>query len=112
MYWNRDDYEHHWKEALSRIVFLADVSCLITSIVNPISASHLFWWPMYREGNTVYIQHQILFFQNLPSSFNEKDPFSSIPKRQLIDEDGNPLSEWAVSTGEIEDFLNRISDEV
>src|ERR1700737_4794581 len=65
VHWDPNDYEHHWKEALTRIVSWADMSCLITSIVNPSTASHLFWWPMYREGDTVYIQHQILFFKNL-----------------------------------------------
>ncbi len=106
VYWRPNDYKHHWNEALTRIVSSSDVSCLITSIVDPSTASHLFWWPMYR-GDTVYIQHQILFFKNLSSPFNESDPFSSVPKRQRVDEDGNRISEWAVSIKEIEAFLKR-----
>ena len=110
VYWRPNDYMHHWKEALTRIDSLADVSCLITSIVDPSTASHIFWWPMYREEDTVYIQHQILFFNNLSCPFNENDPFSSVPKRQLMDEDGNRISEWAVSIKEIEYFLKQISN--
>ena len=111
VYWSPDDYERHWKEALTRVVSSPDDSCLITSIVDPSAASHLFWWPMYREGDTVYIQNQILFFKNLPSPFNENDPFSSVPARQRMDEDGNRISEWAVSIKEIEAFLNQINND-
>jgi CdiI N-terminal domain len=108
MYWKADDYERHWKQALARIVESFDASCLITSIVNPSVASHLFWWPMYRVQDTVYIQHHILFFDTLSSPFNQNDPYSSIPRRRIIDEDGNHLSEWSVTTKDIESFLQEI----
>jgi hypothetical protein len=106
MYWGRGDYERHWKQALARILDSFNASCLITSIVDPAAASHLFWWPMYRVHDTVYIQNHILFFDSLSSPFNQNDPFPSIPKRRLVDEDGNHLSEWSVSIKDIESFLH------
>lgn len=64
---------------------------------------------MYRDQETVYVQHHILFFNKLSSPFNEKDPFSSVPQRRVVDEDGNQLSEWSVSVKEIETFLQGIT---
>ena len=105
MYWDADDYRCHWRQAIDRIINSYDVSCLITSIVDPSVASHLFWWPMYRAHDTVYIQHHILFFSELPSPFDEDNPFSSVPERRVVDEDSNRISEWSVSIKDLESFL-------
>jgi hypothetical protein len=108
MYWDAHDYERHWKQAIERIVESSDISCLITSIVDPTVASHLFWWPMYRVRETVYVQHHILFFNKLSSPFDENEPFCSVPRRKVVDENGDQLSEWSVSVTDIETFLQGI----
>lgn len=107
MYWSADDYKRHWKQAIERILHSSEVSCLITSMVDPATASHIFWWPMYRVNDNVLIQNHILFFDQLQSSFDERNPFSSVTERQTIDEDGNIISEWSVQINELEDFLIR-----
>src|SRR5262249_7110148 len=65
MYWNASDYTRHWSQAVERIVRSSTTSCLITSIVDPANSKFLFWRPMYRIGETVFIQNQILFFDQL-----------------------------------------------
>jgi contact-dependent growth inhibition (CDI) system CdiI-like immunity protein len=105
MYWSADDYRCHWKQAIERILNSSDVSCLITSMVDPTARNHIFWWPMYRENNTVFIQNCILFFDQLQSPFDERNPFSSVTERQTIDEDDNRISEWSVQINELEEFL-------
>jgi hypothetical protein len=105
MYWSADDYKRHWKQAIKRILHSSDVSCLITSMVNPITGNHIFWWPMYRMNGHVFIQNHILFFDQLQSQFDERNPFSSVTERQTIDEDGNRISEWSVQINELEEFL-------
>lgn len=105
MYWSADDYRRHWRQAIERITQASAVSCLITSMLDPATASHIFWWPMYLVKNTVFIQNHILFFDKLLSPFDERNPFSFVPERRTIDEDGNKISEWAVQIGDLEEFL-------
>jgi hypothetical protein len=105
MYWSADDYKRHWRQAIERILHSSDVSCLITSVVDPTTANHIFWWPMYRVNEYVFIQNQILFFDQLQFPFDEQNPFSSVAERRTIDEDGNRISEWSVQIDELEEFL-------
>ena len=105
MYWSVDDYKRHWKQAIERILHSSDVSCLITSMVDPAIATFIFWWPMYRVNETVLIQNQILFLDQLQSPFDEHTPFSFVPKRQTINEDGDVISEWSVRINDLEEFL-------
>jgi hypothetical protein len=105
MYWSADDYKRQWKQVIGRILYSSDVSYLITSMVDPTTGNHIFWWPMYRENGTVFIQNHIMFFDQLQSPFDERNPFSSVADRQTLDEDGNRISEWSVQINELEEFL-------
>jgi|SRR5262245_37081281 len=105
MYWKTDDYNRHWKQAIERILHLSDVSCLITSMTDPTTGDHIFWWPMYRVNDQVFIQNHILFIDQLQYQLDERNPFSSVTERQIIDEDGNRISEWSVQINELEEFL-------
>jgi contact-dependent growth inhibition (CDI) system CdiI-like immunity protein len=107
MYWGADDYKRHWKHAIERVLYLSDVSCLITSMVDPATATFIFWWPMYRMNETVFIQNQILFFDQLQSPFDERTPYPFVPKRTTINENGESISEWSVRINELEEFLTR-----
>jgi hypothetical protein len=53
----------------------------------------------------VFIQNHILFFDQLQSPFDERNPFSSVRGRQTINEDGNRISEWSIPIDELEKFL-------
>lgn len=109
-YWNVDDYQRHWTQAVMRIVGSSRTSCLITSMYDPAMANFIFWYPMYRVDNTVYVQNQILFLDSLSSPFDEHDPFSSVSERN-VSEYGQLISEWAIEVGEMESFsLNALSN--
>jgi hypothetical protein len=105
MYWSADDYKRHWKQAIERILHSSDVSCMITSMIDPTTGDYIFWWPMYRVNEQVFIQNQILFFDQLQSPFDERNPFSSVTERLTINEDGNIISEWSVQIHDLEEFL-------
>ena len=107
IYWSADDYKRHWRQAVQRILHSFDASCLITSMVDPATGNHIFWWPMYRVNERVFIQNHVLFFDQLQSPFDERNPFSSVTERQTIDEDGNRISEWSVRIDDLEEFLKK-----
>ncbi len=103
-YWNAGQYRRHWLKAATRLVGMETTSCLITSMFDPAIANFIIWQPMYRRGDIVYIQNQILFLEEQPKPFNERDPFSSVAGRETSGEDGK-LSEWTVSIKDLEAFL-------
>lgn len=103
-FWDAARYEVHWREALDRIVRDGRDSCLITSIAGPDKSHILFWWPLYRDGDSVLVQNSILFLDDLPERFNPERPFRSVPVRTTVSEDGDPISEWRVSVADVEAF--------
>ena len=103
-YWNAGQYRRHWLKAVTRLVGTETTSCLITSMFDPAVANFIIWHPMYRQGDVVHIQNQILFLEEQPKPFNERDPFSSVAERQTRSEDGE-VSEWSVSIKDLESFL-------
>lgn len=104
-YWSAADYERHWRQAAARIVQSPAPSCLITSMRDPAMANFIFWWVMYRAGDTVLVQNQILFLDNLSPPFDPDDPFSSISERRTVSEDGEEISEWSIPIKDVESFL-------
>jgi hypothetical protein len=106
-YWKPDDYKIHWKNGIRRIIEGADVSCLITSMYDPTTANYIFWWPMYRQGDIIIFQNQILFLNTIRSHFDENNPYEFVGKRRTVNEEGNDLSEWATPIQEITDFFHR-----
>ena len=109
--WTRDDYDRHWRKALEKLVAGADRSALITDYVEPpdhaSAESYLFWWPLYRDGDTVYVQNQILFFGQLSQPFSSERPWESVKDRETGNEDGQRISEWTTTVEEIKNFLNQ-----
>jgi hypothetical protein len=104
MHWKPAQYEQHWSQAISRIISSSETSALITSMTNPTLENHIFWWPMYRVDNTIFVQNQILFFDQLASPFNENDPFVHVSQRTVLNEDGERISEWSVPLSELKMF--------
>ena len=106
-FWNAAQYESHWRTAIGRILNSDVTSCLITSIADPSQTQLLFWWPLYREGNYIYLQNGILFFAQSQLPFDPDDPFASVPPRTMIDDDGRRILEWKLNVRDLEAFLGR-----
>lgn len=104
MYWTPQDYRRHWQQAIRRIVNGSERSCLITSIVDPACSKFLFWWPIYREAQTVFLQNQLLFFDQLSSAFDSSVPFVHVAERRTVNADGERISEWSVPIEELSRF--------
>ncbi len=93
-YWSRDEYECQWREGLLRIEAGSDKSCLVTSMHDPMHANFIVWWVVYREGQMLHVQNQMLFFDQLTERFDSVDPYRHIRNRITTNVDGMPISEW------------------
>jgi hypothetical protein len=107
VFWTRDRYERHWRAAIGKIVDGSERSALITSCVGPIHSSHLLWWPLYREKNSVYIQNQILFYDQLNKPFSAERPWDCVRERQTVNPEGKRVSEWVTHVDSLREFLQR-----
>jgi hypothetical protein len=104
--WNQKAYERHWASALRRLLEGASKSALITSYVEPGLADHLVWWPLYREGDTVYVQNHMLFYDQLGKPFSSGDPWRSVPQRRTVNPEGQRISEWETDLSSIQKCLS------
>src|SRR5689334_3650690 len=99
--WNRTQYEQQWIAAVQRLLANATHSVLITSYVpppiQPTPEDFLVWWPLYREGDVVYVQNQLLFFRQLPNPFFPGRPWDSVGPRQIVNAEGFEISEWTTT---------------
>lgn len=105
-FWEESDYRRSWRRAFE--VLDADPhakSCLMTSMTDPDSSNFLGCWPMYREGEDVYIQNAIIFLDEVEGDFDPAAPWSCVGPRQSIDEDGNKVSEWITSMSSLRGFF-------
>jgi hypothetical protein len=110
-FWSIGDYQKHWKRALERTVNGAAKSCLFTSMYDPPTANFLFWWPLYREGQIVYIQNQMLFLNKIDGALDPVNPYVHVPDRKVINKDGEKISEWNTTVEEISQFLETLKGE-
>jgi hypothetical protein len=76
--WAREDYNPHWRKALEKLI-----------------------------SGTVYVQNHVLFFGQLTQPLSPERPWDSVRDRQLIDEEGQKISEWTTTVDEIKYFLNQ-----
>lgn len=105
-FWRESDYRRSWQQAFEHLeVDRHAVSCLMTSMTDPASSNFLSCWPMYRDGEVVYIQNAIIFLEEIGQDFDPEEPWNHIGPRQSIDEDGNKISEWMTSINSLEQFF-------
>ncbi len=109
-YWSRSDYTKQWVEGLERILERGESkSALVTEMYNPANPRFaIMWWVLYRDGDKVYIQNEHLIEDEKPRKVDLKNLYSYIGGRETTDEEGDEISEWNVSTGELKQFLEKL----
>ncbi|MGW1717507.1 hypothetical protein [Streptomyces sp. NPDC002156] len=108
-FWTVGDYYRSWERALRELETRKNsTSCLISSITDPEVANFIFCWPIYREGEDVYVQNSIIFLDDLEDRFNPQEPWRYVEARSLIDEDGNQISEWSTTISRVRRFRESI----
>jgi len=93
------DYERHWLESARRLLEGFDRTRIFTSAFQ-------FWWNLWREGEKVIVQEQMLVNRKLALLFESGDYYRRIDKRQSSEGDVK-IAEWAIGLGDIHDFVER-----
>jgi hypothetical protein len=108
-FWEPKNYVNHWNRSILRIANKEEKSCLITSLSDPRNSNFIFWWPMYRDKDKVFIQNGVLFLDEVSDSFTLENPYENIPDRETVSEDGEPISEWEIGIESLKNYLASVS---
>jgi len=61
-FWGTSEYRRSWRRAFEVLdAGTRSVSCLMTAMTDPRISNFVVCWPMYRDGEDVYIQNAIIF---------------------------------------------------
>jgi hypothetical protein len=104
-FWSPIEYEVQWRDAVRRIVSGSQVEALITEMHDLKTARHLVLWPMYREGDQVFVQNRLLFLENLGRPLKLELVIAGMGERQTVNKDVHKISQWSVSIDELQIFL-------
>lgn len=104
-YWNFGDYISHWVKELTDVVEGKTKTALLTTMFYPDQANFFITWPIYRDGDTVYVQNRIIFLEEIEGDFEIEKLSEYVGDRMTIDEDGKKISEWKTDIASIKEFL-------
>jgi hypothetical protein len=106
--WSPERYDQQWQEAAKRLVRGEAKSAFITSFLSPSKSFYFTWWPCYRVGETVYVQNQLRFYEQIPS-FAVERIYDYVVERKIVSkDDGTAISEWELPLEWIRDFTRGI----
>lgn len=109
-FWTVDEYRRSWQSALTEIERTEKAtSCLVSSITDPATSNFISCWPLYRDGDAVYVQNSIIFLDELDEPFDPREPWRFVEPRSSVDEDGNRISEWVTSLSQVREFRESVS---
>ncbi len=110
-YWTRADYEAQWRDAVRHTVNGERRTALIAAMGDPNEVNFIVWWPMYRDGETVFVQNHLLFLRDagydvayIDSEFDVSHPYVHVRERQVESDEG-PISEWVVAVSDLRRWL-------
>ena len=108
--WNKADYKSHWSHELKALVGGNSKVALIVSYDDPKAASNMEIWRVYRNGEWVHFQNQLLPYSSLPDDFDVSSMSRYIQDRATTTANGDRISEWEVALRDIELFLKRTGE--
>lgn len=105
-YWQVEDYVQSWAESFAVLMRSGQsTSCFVASLTDPEAANFVMTWPLYRRDDVVLIQNSIVFLDELEKPFSVKSPWESVGPHQVIDEDGQRISQWSCSVVDMAKFF-------
>ena len=107
-YWNADDYRRQWAEAIDLIIAGGEKAALITSIEYPSESGALDCWPLFREGQRIFLRYQLLIFAQLGQTFDASKIGELVGTRKEFSEDGPRISEWSFNLADLVRFRKTV----
>jgi hypothetical protein len=105
--WDKKVYEAHWRRELKSLLDGSSKVALVVCHDDPAASSNLEIWPVYRDGEWARFQNHLPFYESFPPEFTVAEVSEFLKDREVVDEDGNRISEWSVALRDIEMFLYR-----
>ena len=105
--WGKSDYESHWTRELKSLFEGNRKAALIVSFDDPKAASNMEIWRVYRDGECLHFQNQLLPYSNLPHEFEISEIDRYVQDRVVVTPEGDRISEWDVAIRDVEMFLWR-----
>jgi contact-dependent growth inhibition (CDI) system CdiI-like immunity protein len=104
--WAPGDYAAHWLESARRLLQGAPVAVFLTHMARPDAAYHV-GWPSWREAERIYVQERLFLREQLNGTFDPEYPEVHAGSRQEMSEEGERISQWDVTLGELAEFVER-----
>ena len=111
-YWGRQDYLNSWYSALNLGLESKQHAVLLTSMLDPENANFLMVWVLYFVGEFAHIQNSVVFLDDVVSGFDVDDVNSYAGAREVVNEEGDKISEWIVPLAEVLGFRERLKMDV
>ena len=81
-------------------------------MLDPEFANFLMVWVLYFVGESVHIQNNVVFLNDVVPGFNVDDVNSYFGAREVVNEDGDRISEWVVPLSEVLSFKEKLNAEI
>jgi hypothetical protein len=104
--WAPGDYTAHWLESAQRLLKGAPVAVFLTHMMRPDATYHI-GWPVWLEGDRVYVQERLFLRDQLNGPFDPEYPEVHAGLRREISPEGERISQWQVGLRDLVAFVNR-----
>jgi len=113
-HWLKSDYIHQWVEAIERLLNGGEraKSALITEMYDPKKPKFaMMVWPLFRQGDTVYVQSRYIPYEEFKDPFNLQDFYEHIGNR-VVDKENEEyrVSEWTIDIRDLKEWLLKIKE--
>jgi len=106
--WSINEYISQWKCAVEDIANGASKGFLMAAMRNPDISDFLSVYTLYREADEVFVQNQIVLCNGNEEYIRRGDFIQLIEDRETETEDGEKISEWRTTVGQLKYFLEQL----
>jgi hypothetical protein len=99
--WDIGRYKQQWRDCIQRVAQGTSKDYLVTAMRDPWSTDFISLFVLYREGEDVFIQNQIVLCEGNEAQISRMEMLDLIEDRETHTDDGEEISEWKVSIGEL-----------
>jgi hypothetical protein len=108
VYWSVDDYKNHWLQAAKYLLAGHDKTLFFTTMYDADHANFLFSWSMWRFGEHICMQNQMLFLKELTENFDPQHPYIHVGDF-AEHSDEQPISTWHIQFKDIAAYVKQQS---